>query len=134
MPPSGKMNESQWWPARSKFLVPVRALSKIFRAQLRNALNMKPELFRDVLPETCKRIGSWIAGRVVSARGDEISRALPLELTLRILQDAAISNGRLVKQEACPGTNGNVSLPLSQGQNQAIQDEDRHGGRVHPMR
>jgi hypothetical protein len=47
-----------WLPVRGKFLVPVKALSKIFRAKFRDALKKKPELFAQVPPETWKK--DWV--------------------------------------------------------------------------
>jgi len=43
-----------WLPVRGKFLVPVKALSKIFRAKFRVALKKKPELFNQLPPETLR--------------------------------------------------------------------------------
>jgi len=56
---------STWHPARWEFLVPVRALSKIFRAKMRQALQKKapdwpipPQVWRQEWVVHCKPVGS----------------------------------------------------------------------------
>jgi hypothetical protein len=58
----------QWLTARQDFLVPVKALSKIFRAKFRDALKKKPELFAQVPPETWQK--PWVVHGEPVGSGD----------------------------------------------------------------
>jgi len=52
VPGGGLDAQGQWHPAHPQFLVPVRALSRVFRARLRDALlDQYPELFARIDPK-----------------------------------------------------------------------------------
>ncbi|MCG3158233.1 MAG: hypothetical protein DKINENOH_04874 [bacterium] len=88
----------KWLPVRGKFLVPVKALSKIFRAKFRDALKKKPELFSQVPSETWKK--DWVVDcRPVGSGERELKYLAPYIFRV------AISNRRLLKLE-----NGNVTF------------------------
>jgi DNA-directed RNA polymerase subunit M/transcription elongation factor TFIIS len=85
-------NGSSWLPARHHdFLMPKRALSKIFRAKFRDQLK-KTHLFNSVPPQTWKQ--KWVVHLKPIGSGE---RALKY-LAPYIFQ-VAISNKRLVKLE-----------------------------------
>jgi len=80
-----------WRPAHEKFLLPVPALSKIFRAKLRDALKKEsPELFAHVPLET------WKARWVVDIRPAGSGKTALKYLAPYIFR-VAISNKRIVR-------------------------------------
>lgn len=82
---------SQWLSARNNFLVPVKALSKIFRAKFRDALK-KTELFKRVPPQTWKQ--AWVVHSEAVGSGEKA-----LEYLAKYIFRIALSNKRLVKLE-----------------------------------
>jgi len=84
--------------------VPVKALSKIFRAKFRDALKKKPELFSQVPPETWKT--DWVVDCRPVGSGERAIKYLAPYI-FRV----AISNRRLVKLE-----NGNVTFQYRDGE------------------
>ncbi len=97
-------NGTTWLPVRGKFLVPVKALSKIFRAKFRDALKKKPELFRQVPPETWKK--DWVVDCRPVGSGERA-----LKYLAPYIFRVAISNRRLLKLE-----NGNVTFQYRDGE------------------
>ncbi|MGH7596752.1 MAG: IS91 family transposase [bacterium] len=95
-----------WLPVRGKFLVPVKALSKIFRAKFRDALKKKPELFSQVPSETWKK--DWVVDCRPVGSGE--SRNAGLKYLAPYIFRVAISNRRLLKLE-----NGNVTFQYRDG-------------------
>ena len=95
---------NSWRPAHGKFLVPVLALSKIFRAKFRDALKKKPELFSQVPPETWKK--DWVVDCRPVGSGERAIKYLAPYI-FRV----AISNRRLLKLE-----NGNVTFQYRNGE------------------
>jgi hypothetical protein len=93
-----------WLPVRGKFLVPVKALSKIFRAKFRDALKKKPELFNQVPPETWKK--DWVIDCRPVGSGERA-----LKYLAPYIFRVAISNRRLLKLE-----NGNVTFQFRDGE------------------
>ncbi|NUM65585.1 transposase, partial [candidate division KSB1 bacterium] len=94
-----------WLPVRGKFLVPVKALSKIFRAKFRDALKkQKPELFRQVPPGTWKK--DWVVDCRPVGSGERA-----LKYLAPYIFRVAISNRRLLKLE-----NGNVTFQYRDGE------------------
>ena len=83
---------SAWRAAQGHFLVPVKALSKIFRAKFRDALKKKPALFAQVPPET------WQKNPVVHCEPVGTGEAALKYLAPYIFR-IALSNKRLVKLE-----------------------------------
>jgi hypothetical protein len=100
---------NDWRPARGKFLVPVKALSKIFRAKFRDALRKKPELFRQVPPETWQK--EWVVHCQSVGSGERAIKYLAPYI-FRV----AISNRRLVKLE-----NGNVTFQYRAGETKQLK-------------
>jgi hypothetical protein len=69
VPGGGLADDGQWLPARASFLLPVKALSRIFRAKFRDALReLAPAVFAQVPAEVwkkdwvvhCKRVGNGL--------------------------------------------------------------------------
>ncbi len=94
-----------WRPTHGKFLVPVPALSKIFRAKFRDALKKKkPELFPEVPPEIWKK--DWVIDCRPVGSGERA-----LKYLAPYIFRVAISNRRLLKLE-----NGNVTFQYRDGE------------------
>lgn len=91
--PGGGLSEddSTWLAARHNFLMPKRALSKIFRAKFRDALK-KTALFDAVPPETWKE--KWVVHIEAVGTGEQA-----LKYLAPYIFQVAISNKRLVKLE-----------------------------------
>jgi hypothetical protein len=99
-----------WRPARGRFLVPVKALSKIFRAKFRDALKKKkPELFAHVPPETWKK--DWVVDCRPVGSGERA-----LKYLAPYIFRVAISNRRLVKLES-----GNVTFQYRDGETKQLK-------------
>ncbi len=93
-----------WRPTHGKFLVPVPALSKIFRAKFRDALKKKkPELFPEVPPEIWKK--DWVIDCRPVGSGERA-----LKYLAPYIFRVAISNRRLLKLE-----NSNVTFQYRDG-------------------
>ncbi|MGH7454507.1 MAG: IS91 family transposase, partial [bacterium] len=95
---------NEWRPAHGKFLVPVPALSKIFRAKFRDALKKKPELFAQLPPETWQK--DWVVHCEPVGSGERA-----LKYLAPYIFRVAISNRRLLKLE-----NGNVTFQYRDGE------------------
>lgn len=92
-----------WRASHEKFLVPVPALSKIFRAKFREALKKKPELFCQVPAETWQK--DWVVHSEPVGTGEQA-----LKYLAPYIFRVAISNRRLLKSE-----NGNVTFQYRDG-------------------
>ena len=95
---------STWREAHKNFLVPVKALSKIFRAKFRDALKKKHELFAQVPPGTWQK--DWVVHCEPTGTGEPALKYLAPYI-FRI----AISNRRLVKLE-----NGQLTFQYRDGE------------------
>ena len=91
--PGGGLSEdgTQWLATRHNYLMPKRALSKIFRAKFRDALK-KTQLFNSVPPETWKQ--RWVVHIEAVGTGEHA-----LKYLAPYIFQVAISNKRLVKLE-----------------------------------
>jgi hypothetical protein len=93
-----------WLPARKNFLLPKRALSKIFRAKFRDALKKTaPELFDALPPQTWKE--KWVVHLMPVGTGEHA-----LKYLAPYIFQVAISNKRLLKLE-----NGMVTFKYKHG-------------------
>src|SRR5437667_5668245 len=88
----GLSEEGEWKRSRDDFLVPVPALSVIFRAKLRDLLK-KTELFHQVDARVWKK--EWVVHSEPVGTGDAAFKYLA-PYVFRV----AISNSRIVKLEA----------------------------------
>ncbi len=89
----------EWKAAHSQFLVPGSALSKVFRAKFRDALNTEaPELFAQVPPETWKN--TWVVHCKPVGDGKTA-----LKYLTPYIYRVALSNNRLVSMQ-----DGNVTF------------------------
>ena len=84
---------ARWRPARGTFLVPVVAVSKIFRAKFRDALKKKPDLYAQAPADVWRM--DWVVHCEPVGNGRHALRYLAPYI-FRI----AISNRRLVNMEA----------------------------------
>ena len=75
------------WPAHRDFLVPCRALSVIFRAKVRDALQGIP--LRDALPRNTWR-RKWVVHAQYAGNGEQV-----LQYVARYVHRVAITNSRL---------------------------------------
>lgn len=83
-------DEGLWLAARSDFLMPVKALSKIVAAKFRDGLNKKaPELFAEVDPSVWR--GPWVVHCQPVGRGQAA-----LKYLATYIFRPAIANGRLL--------------------------------------
>lgn len=88
-----------WLEAQPKFLVPVKALSKIFRAKFRDALQKEdPHLFESINQEIWRQ--EWVVHAQFAGNGKNALRYLT-----RYVFKVAISNSRILKLE-----NGQVTF------------------------
>ncbi len=86
-------DQSKWIPASNKFFVPVKALSKIFRAMFRQALKQAdPKLFQSI-PKTVW-YQDWVVHCKAAGNGQSV-----LKYFAPYIFRIAISNNRLVKLE-----------------------------------
>ena len=91
-------NEDKFLFSKDKFLMPVKALSVIFRAKFRDALKEHPELFNAVDKQTWKK--PWVVHSKNVGTGERA-----LEYMARYLNRIAISNHNIIKLE-----NGSVTF------------------------
>jgi len=98
----------QWLAARQDFLLPVKAVSKIFRAKFRDALKKKPQLFAQVPPQTWHK--PWVVHGEPVGSGERA-----LKYLAPYIFRVAISNRRLLKME-----NGNVTFQYRQGNSKKL--------------
>jgi DNA-directed RNA polymerase subunit M/transcription elongation factor TFIIS len=82
----------QWLAAREDFLVPVKALSPIFRAKFRDALKKLPELYAQVPPETWEK--DWVVHAEPVGSGQQA-----LKYLAPYIFRVALSNHRILKLE-----------------------------------
>jgi hypothetical protein len=95
--PGGGLSEdgNTWLPARHNFLMPKRALSKIFRAKFRDELKKTaPELFNTIPPKTWHWREKWVVHIEPVGTGEHA-----LEYLAPYIFQVAISNKRLLKLE-----------------------------------
>jgi hypothetical protein len=93
--PAGGLDEqgNQWRPAKKTYLMPKRALSKIFRAKFRDALKKTaPDLFDAIPAETWTQ--KWVVHLKAVGAGEKA-----LTYLAPYLFQGPISNKRLVKLE-----------------------------------
>lgn len=93
--PGGGLSEdgNSWLPARQNFLMPKRALSKIFRAKFRDELKkVAPDLFNAVPAETWRE--KWVVHLQPVGTGEHA-----LKYLAPYIFQVAISNKRLLKLE-----------------------------------
>lgn len=84
-------DEQTWLPAQHDFLMPYRAVAKIFRAKFRDALKKEaPELFMQVSPETWKT--RWVVDLRPIGKGQTA-----LKYLAPYIFRVAISNKRIVR-------------------------------------
>ena len=80
--------ENLWLPAKQNFLMPNKALSKIFRAKFRDALE-KTDIFHQIPPETWKQ--NWVVHIEPVGTGEHA-----LEYLAPYIFQVAISNKRIL--------------------------------------
>ena len=97
-------NEDKFVFSKDKFLMPVKALSVIFRAKFRDALREHPELFNTVEATTWKKC--WVVHSKDVGSGERV-----LEYMARYLNRIAISNHNIIKLE-----NGKVTFRYKDAQ------------------
>jgi hypothetical protein len=101
----------QWLEAKNpKFLLPVHALSKIFRAKLRDRLKAKG-LLATVPPSVWKHSKKWVVHAQPAGRGQKV-----LEYLARYVFRIAISNSRLEAFD-----NGQVTFRYRDNRTQQIK-------------
>lgn len=98
VPGGGVSADGQWLPARTGFLVPVTALSKIFRARFM-------ELARKALPEVSFPESVWKSSWVVYAKPSVQGAAKVLRYLARYVHRIAITDNRILST-----ANGQVSF------------------------
>jgi hypothetical protein len=117
VPAGGLSDQGHWLPAKqAKFLVPVKALGKIFRAQFRDALK-KTALFPQVPPATWQQ--PWVVHCQPAGSGQAI-----LKYLAPYLFRVALSNSRILKlrhgqvtfrcQESHSKTHQVITLPADE--------------------
>jgi len=80
-----------WKPSHPKFLVPVHALSRVFRARLRDSLKEKhPELFALIKPAVWKWSKKWVAHSEPVGSGEHAYRYLARYVYQVYLSESAI--------------------------------------------
>ncbi len=103
VPAGGLSADGQWLPAKHpRFLVPVKALGKIFRAKFRQALKKTP-LYPGVPPQTWKQ--NWVVHCEPAGSGQAV-----LKYLAPYIFRVALSNNRLLKLE-----NGQVTFRYQDG-------------------
>jgi hypothetical protein len=90
VPAAGLSADGQWLPAKHpRFLMPVKALGKIFRAQFRDALKKTP-LYPAVPPQTWKQ--NWVVHCELAGSGQAV-----LKYLAPYIFRVALSNNRILK-------------------------------------
>ena len=93
--PAGWLNDdnSIWVKAQDKFFLPVKALSRVFRAMFRDALQqLAPELFREIPQEVWRKC--WVVHAMPAGNGNAV-----LKYFAPYVFRVAISNKRIIKLE-----------------------------------
>jgi hypothetical protein len=86
-------DKTEWLPAQKKFFLPIRALSKIFRAKFRDALKKQsPELYNELPSQVWHK--KWVVHCKPAGTGKEV-----LKYFAPYVFRVALSNRRLVKLE-----------------------------------
>ncbi|NQV19376.1 MAG: IS91 family transposase [Armatimonadetes bacterium] len=86
------IEKNQWNKANSKFLVPVRALSKIYRAKFRDCLKMKNQKIFNSIPHHIWNSKEFVSNSQAVGKGDKV-----LEYLSNYVYRVAISNNRIIK-------------------------------------
>jgi hypothetical protein len=91
VPGGGMTKDGAWLPSRANFLLPVKALSKVFRAKFRDALRQRaPGIFAQIAPQVWKN--EWVV------HSQPVGSGLPaLKYLAPYIFRVAISNRRIVK-------------------------------------
>lgn len=80
-----------WQPSHPKFLVPVHALSTVFRARLRDSIKEKhPELFSSIKPSAWKWSKKWVVHSEPVGSGEAAYRYLARYVYQVYLSESAI--------------------------------------------
>ena len=91
VPGGGLTEDGTWLPSRANFLLPVRALSRLFRAKFRDGLRQRdPEIFGTIPPQVWKK--EWVVHSQAVGNG---LRAL--KYLAPYIFRVAISNRRIVR-------------------------------------
>jgi hypothetical protein len=91
VPGGGITKDEAWLPSRANFLLPVKALSKLFRVKFRDGLRQRaPEIFAQIAPQVWKK--EWVVHSQPVGNGLRALRYLAPYI-FRV----AISNRRIVK-------------------------------------
>ena len=93
--PAGGVNDdgTVWLPAQQKFFLPVKALSKIFRAMFRDALKQAdPQLFNTIAKQVWYK--PWVVHCKEAGTGEAV-----LKYFAPYVFRVAISNNRIIKLE-----------------------------------
>jgi len=88
-----------WQPSHPKFLVPVHALSKVFRARLRDSIKEKhPELFASIKRSAWKWSKKWVAHSEPVGSGEAAYRYLARYVYQVYISESAIlqHNGKCI--------------------------------------
>jgi Putative transposase/Transposase zinc-binding domain len=101
----------QWLAARENFLVPVKALSVIFRAKFRDALQKIPHLYAQVPPETWEK--DWVVHAEPVGSGQQA-----LKYLAPYIFRVALSNQRLLKLE-----DGNVTFQYKDAKTDTLKTQ-----------
>jgi len=97
-------NPTAWIEAHEKFFLPVPALSKLFRAMLRDSLKAEaPELFRQIPKAVWRK--AWVVHSKPAGNGDAV-----LKYFAPYVFRVAISNKRIIKLTTCPGKSPEVTF------------------------
>jgi hypothetical protein len=85
--------EDKWVTSNDKFLLPVKALSVIFKAKVRDGLKKQnPAIFNRISPDTWTK--KWVVNSIPVGNG-----ALALKYLAQYIFRVAISNNRIIKHE-----------------------------------
>ena len=88
VPGGGLASDGQWYPARKTFLLPVKALSRLFRAKFRDALR-RTALFAEVPPQVWQQ--PWVVHCLPVGDGQAA-----LKYLAPYIFRVALSNSRIV--------------------------------------
>ena len=88
------VQRNRWNKANSKFLVPVKALSKIYRAKFRDILKMKNRQIFDSIPNQIWYSKEFVSNSLSVGKGDKALKYLS-----NYVYRVAISNNRIIKYE-----------------------------------
>lgn len=103
-------NKAQWNKSRSNFLLPVKALSVIFRAKFRDELKKENHALFNSIPSKIWRKG-WVVNSIPVGRGEKA-----LKYLAQYVFHIAISNNRII---ACK--NGTVTFKYKESQTNQLK-------------